>query len=326
MPVTRRTLRPTAGLLAAGTLLIGGCSTTSAPADDGVTVVATTTQLGSIVGDITACAGGTSTTLMGPGDDPHEFAVSSAQVASLVRADLVVANGLGLEQSLEPALENAVSDGATLYEVAPNLNPLSYADLNEAVDADHGAEESGTGADHDHGTEDPHVFLDAGRMAEAAALIGARIADVTGDDSYSTCGSQVSEKLQATDAEVTEILSTIPEDRRVLLTDHEAYNYFADAYGFRIVGVVIPGGGTDAEPSSAELADLVTVIRDEGVHVLFSNNSLSPVLLESLAAEAGGDVTVVQLYTGSLGEPGSGADTYAGMMLTNAHRIADALA
>lgn len=323
MPVSRPLVLSTLVLSLTACAAPGAPTTDAGSADGprgGVAVVATTTQLGSIVGDIAACGGGTSSTLMGPGDDPHEFAVSSAQVAELVRADLVVANGLGLEQSLEPSLANARNDGAVVFEVAPELDPLSYEDL-ESPDAGHGGDEAGG-----HGTEDPHVFLDASRMAEAAVLIGARIADATGDDSFVTCGQDVAKTLRETDTQVRDILSSIPSDRRVLVTDHEAYNYFADAYDFRVAGVVVPGGGTDAEPSSAELAHLVEVIRGEDVRVLFSNNALSPRLLDALAQEAGGDVAVVSLYTGSLGEPGSGADTYSGMMLTNAHRIADALA
>ncbi|MFV0451325.1 MAG: metal ABC transporter solute-binding protein, Zn/Mn family [Propioniciclava sp.] len=352
---------PTLLLVPAAGLGLAACASPSAPASPeasgAATFVATTTQLGSITQDITSCGGGTATTLMGPGDDPHEFAISSAQVADLVRADLVVANGLELETSLESSLENAVADGATLYEVAPELDPLSYADLEAAddthdhaedeadhsEDTDHAEDEAdhdpaedtdshetdtgeAEGDDHDHGTYDPHVFLDAGRMATAAELIGAKIAEVTGDDAYVDCGTQVATQLRETDTEVRDILSAIPEERRVLLTDHEAYNYFADTYDFHIAGVVVPGGGTDAEPSSAELAALVEVIQEEKVHVLFSNNALSPQVLDALADEAGGDVEVVSLYTGSLGEEGSGAETYSGMMLTNAQLIADALA
>lgn len=339
LTVTRARRAPFLLLLPILGLGLGGCtsaSTATPTSEDGGagTVVVTTTQLGSITGDIATCAGGTATTLMGPGDDPHEFAVSSAQVADLVKADLVVANGLGLEQNLESSLANAVEDGATLYEVAPDLHPLSYADL-EAADDHHAHEEDHADEthsddehadEHHHGTYDPHVFLDAGRMAEAAELIGQHVTKATGHDAWTSCGTQVADDLRATDTQVRDILSDIPDGKRVLITDHEAYNYFADTYDFEVAGVVIPGGGTDAQPSSAELADLVSVIHHENIHVLFSNNALSPQLLEALASEAGGDVTVVALYTGSLGEPGSEADTYSKMMLTNANLIADALA
>lgn len=314
--------------------LLAACGTPGAASTSGTgepVAIATTTQLGSILGDITDCAGTRSATLMGPGDDPHEFSVSSAQVAQLVRTKLVVASGLGLEQGLESALANAAADGATIYEVAPDLDPLTYADLEATHTAQHtghahaAASEEHTD-EHDHGTYDPHVHMDVGRMSTAADKIGARLASVTGDDRYTTCGAEVAAELRATDAEVRQILSVIPDDRRVLITDHAAYNYFADAYGFEVAGVVIPGGSTDAQPNSADLAELVQVIREDGVSVIFSNNTVNPRLVDALAAEAGTDVQVVQLYEGSVGAPGTDAATYAGMMLTDARLVADALA
>lgn len=325
-------------VLGALALALTGCSSgtatpdaTGTPDAAGPVAIATTTQLGSILGDITQCAGTTSATLMGPGDDPHEFAISSAQVAQLVRADLVVANGLGLEQNLESALANAASDGATVYEVAADVDPLTYAQIEEEQAAAHAghadaAGEAGHDDGHDHGAYDPHVHMDVARMATAAEKIGQRLAEVTGDDRYPGCASEVAASLRTTDEQVRTILAAIPEDRHVLITDHEAYNYFAQAYGFEVAGVVIPGGSTDAEPSSSDLAALVDVIRSDGVSVIFSNNTVNPRLVDALAAEAGTDVRVVQLYEGSVGEPGTDAATYAGMMLTNARLIADALA
>lgn len=320
-----RTLVPLA-LLA---LAASGC-TTSATAATTPTVVATTTQLGSIVGDIATCTGSTSATLMGPGDDPHDFSVSSREVATMARAKLVVSNGLGLEAGLASTLGNLASDGARILEVAPLLDPLSYAEIEDAAASDH------DGHDHEHPTPDdghghdadgydPHVHLDASRMATAARLIGAELTVATGDARFADCGVQVETALRATDDEVRRILTAVPEDRRVLVTDHEAYNYFAAAYGFEVAGVVIPGGSTDAEPSSTELAALVEVIRTDGVRAVFSNNTVNPRLVDAVARESGTTIQVVQLYEGSVGPQGSGAETYAGMMTTNARLIADAL-
>ena len=317
-----------------GLLLLTACTTlppsTTPSTPEAPVAVATTTQLGSIVGDITACAGTASATLMGPGDDPHDFALASNQVADLTRAQLVVTSGLGLEAGMAKTLEGAKADGATVFEVAPLLDPLRYADIEAKQAEQHaGHQHADDGLRQaqptDHGEFDPHVHLDAARMATAAHLIGAQLATVTGDQKYATCGTEVEDKLKETDAEVRQILSAVPAEKRVLVTDHEAYNYFADAYDFEIAGVVIPGGSTDAEPSSAELADLVKVVEEDKVAAIFSNNTVNPRLVEAVAAEAGTDLKVVQLYEGSVGPAGSGADTYAGMMLTNARLIADAL-
>jgi len=320
-------------------LTLVACSPASAPASDpGKTdqapvAIATTTQLGSILGDITKCAGSASATLMGPGDDPHEFSLSSREVADLTKAKLIVASGLGLEAGIAQALDGAKADGATVFEVAPLLEPLTYADIEAKAAEQHAGHDhahddhadEGHDDGHNHGEFDPHVHMDVARMAKAAGLIGAELAKVTGDDKYATCGTEVETKLNQTDAEVRDILSAVPAEKRVLVTDHEAYNYFAAAYDFEVAGVVIPGGSTDAEPSSQELADLVAVVREDKVSAIFSNNTVNPRLVEAVANEAGTDLKVVQLFEGSVGPEGSGAETYATMMLTNAQRIADAL-
>ena len=316
-----------AALVVASALTLASCSggtPTTAPTASGQPVaVATTTQLGSVLGEITACVGTTSTTLMGPGDDPHTFAVSSAQVAQMVRAKLVVVNGLGLEEGMTRALDNVRADGGRVLEVAPTVDPLAYADLG--TDASTHAGE--TDAEHAaHGTQDPHFWMDARRMGTAAKTIGAELAQATGDAAYASCGDKVAADLGQVDADVRQALAVVPEERRVLVTDHESFNYFADAYGFRVAGVVIPGGSTDAEPSSADLAALVTTIRNEKVSAIFSNNTVDPRLVEAVAREVGGDLRVIRLYEGSVGEPGSDASTYAGMMRADARLIADALA
>lgn len=325
-------MRRTFPLLVTPVLLLSACTAAPAvPASGGPVAVATTTHLGSILGDITTCAGSTSETLMKPGDDPHTFAVSSDQIARLARAKLVVANGLGLEGGLGKTLASVATDGGHVLEVAPQVAPLTYEAIaaKQAASghaADHDHEHADGHADgHDHGAYDPHVHMDAARMAKAATVIGDALAERTQDHAYATCGQQVSDKLKAADAEVRATLATIPAERRVLVTDHEAYNYFADAYGFEVVGVVVPGGSTDAEPSSGAIAALVKAIRDEHVPAIFSNNTVNPKLVEAVAREAGTSVRVVALYEGSLGPKGSGADTYAGMMTTNAKLVADAL-
>ena len=281
--------------------------------------VSTTTPLGSVVEDVVTCNGGTASTLMAPGDDPHTFAPSSAQLAQLTQAELVVMNGLGLEEGLGSAIENARSDGARVLELAPLLDPLPFGDTTGQVeDEDHDG-------DHEDDGNDPHVWLDASRMATAAELIGEELATVTGDDGYTECGTQVGAELRDVHEQVVEILAAVPDERRVLVTDHQSFGYFAQAYDFDLLGVVVDGGSTDAEPSSQELAELVEVVRDAGVPAVFSNTAVSSSLIEAVAAEAGGEVQVVELYVGSLGPEGSAATTYADLMLTDARLIADAL-
>ena len=324
-----------------------------------VSVVSTTTMLGSVVGDIVACASPNSTaiTLMAVGADPHDFSPSSAEVADMVTSDLVVANGLMLEAGLEDALENAASDGATVLEVAPLLDPIPFGgkhgdehsdehdedghdddhgdkqgdehgDEDSHSDEhgdDHGDEEGGEdGDEHAHGSEDPHFWFDMNRMATAAEIIGAELAEDNGDV-FAECGSKIADEIRSAEQDVRTLLESVPADQRILVTDHDALGYLADVYGYEIAGTVIPSGTTLAEPSSADLVELVDVIEDEGVQVIFANTADPTTLADAVAAEAGTDVQVVTLFVGSLGGPGSGAEDYVSMMLTNAELISGAL-
>lgn len=301
---------------AASALILGVAACGGPAAEDSPVAIATTTQLGSVLGDITTCAGASSSTLMGPGDDPHTFSASSAEVAAMTRTGLVVMNGLGLEEGLASAIAGAEEDGAAVLAVAPLVDPIGFGEepLEEGESHD----------EHEHGDEDPHFWLDVTRMAAAAALIGDALAAETGNPDFRVCGEEVRDSLLETDAEVREILAGVPEDRRILVTDHASFGYFAESYGFEVAGVVIPGGSTDAEPSSEELAALVEVIRETGTPALFSNTAVMSSLVDAVAAEVG-EVAVVPLHVGSVGPEGSGAETYAAMMVTNATLIADAL-
>lgn len=304
--------------LATGALLAAGCSGAPAGSSDGPQVVATTTIWGDIASQVLTCAGGGDVEVLMPvGADPHDFAASSEALATIVGADLVLANGLGLEEGLASALESARSDGANVLELAPLLDPLPFGGEHDEADADH-ADEAGVSLD-------PHVWLDATRAARAAGLIGDTLAQATGDQAFGECGGRVGDELTDLHAAIATTLAEVPQARRILVTDHDAFGYFAAAYGYTVAATVIPGGSTLSKPSSAEMARLVTTIRETGVPAIFSNTTVPEALVEALAGEVG-DVEVVPLFEASLGGPGSGAETYQAMMTTNAGRISAALA
>ena len=302
-----------------------------------LSIVVSTTVLGGVVSDIARCAEGDDqavTVVMPVGVDPHDFQPSSAHVASMVAADLVIVNGLGLEEGLLPALDSIGSDGARVLEIGELIDPLPFgAEAEEHsedehhddhADEDHsesGAEED----DHAHGAYDPHFWMDMDRMAAAARLIGEEV-ETFGAEGYSACGEEVAASIEGAEQELLDTLAGVPDARRILVTDHDALSYFAESFGFRVIGVVIPGGSTLGEPNSQELAALVSVIQDQDVPAIFGDATLSNEILEILAAEAGRDVQVVSLFIGSLGGPDSGATSYEEMMMTNADRIAQALA
>lgn len=328
-------------LVLSGCVGLGGDTDLAAPPagspSPALSIVVSTTVLGGVVSDIARCAEGDDqavTVVMPVGVDPHDFQPSSAQVASMVAADLVIVNGLGLEEGLLPALDSIGSDGARVLEIGELIDPLPFGaeaeehseDEHHDDHADEDHSESGAGEDdHAHGAYDPHFWMDMDRMAAAARLIGEEV-EAFGAEGYLACGEEVAASIEGAEQELLDTLAGVPDARRILVTDHDALSYFAESFGFRVIGVVIPGGSTLGEPNSQELAALVSVIQDQDVPAIFGDATLSNEILEILAAEAGRDVQVVSLFIGSLGGPDSGATSYEEMMMTNADRIAQALA
>ena len=321
-------------------------------------VVVTTTILGDIVSNIVG-TDAELVVLLPVGADPHDYRASAAQVALLHDADLVVSNGIQLEEGLIDVLEAAEADGVNLLEVGDLLDPLPFGgghqdehegdeEEGEHDHEDEGDEEEGEHdhehegdeeeGEHDHEEEDghaghahahtggdPHFWLDPLRVAKAAHLIAHELTELDPSIDWEARADAYASELEALDEEIEAILAPVHAEDRKLITNHDALGYFAARYGFEIIDTVIPGGATLADPSSAELAALVERIREEGVKAIFAETIESTALAEALAAEAGSDVAVVELYTGSLGEPGSGADSLVGMLRINAERIAEIL-
>ncbi len=291
-------------------LLVGGCgdsgSDDTGNDDAGPSVVVTTTILGDVLTNIVGDAASVQV-LLPPGTDPHEYQPSSQQVAAIASADLVVANGLGLEESLIDVLDSAAEDGANVVEIAPLVDPLPFS------------REPAAGLD-------PHVWLDPLRMADAVRLIAVELAAVDQSGDWPQRAEMFADELIATHDTITDMLAGIPTDARVLVTNHDVLGYFAERYGFEIAGTIVPGGTTLADPSSAELADLVTLMAHRDIPAIFVETTEPQALAEAIAAELDHDVAVVPLHTESVGEPGSGAETLIGMLQTNAALIAEALA
>lgn len=299
-------------------LLLAGCGGTVGDDQQGLRVVATTSVWGDVIEEIVGDDGNVDI-LIPAGADAHEYEATPRQVASLQDADLVVANGLGLEEGLEDVLESAVSDGASILELAPDLDPFPFADHNQEAD-DHAEQE------HERVSEDPHVWFDPSRVVSATEMIAARLAEIDDSVDWMARATAYSDRLLEADMDIAEVLDAVPPENRRLVTNHDALGYFAERYGFEVIAVVIPGGSTLGDPSSAEMAALVEEIEHEGVRTIFAETSQPTRLAEAVAAEVGDDVSVVELYTETLGEPGSDADSLIGMLTTNARRIAEALA
>jgi len=303
-----RTTAITSVLLAA---LLTACTAATTedtkPPGESLQIVATTT----ILGDITSNIAGDQVmleVLLPAGADPHDFQPSSQQVALINDADLVIANGLGLEEGLNDVIESAKADGANVLEVAPLVDPLPFAQAgpNELRD-------------------DPHFWTDPLRVATATEVIADALTRIDPSVNWVSRAAGYGAELRTLDAEIEALFGSIPESSRKLVTNHDALGYLAHRYGFEVVGVVIPGGSTLAQPSSAELAALVDVIEDEDVPVIFAETIEPSVLADAVAAELGDAVAVVELYTDSLGPAGSGAETLIKMLRLDAERIAAGL-
>ena len=280
-----------------GALAVVGCGDDDSEAEgERPQIVVTSTILGDIVETV---AGGSAdvSVLLPLGADPHEFAPSVRQAEAMANADLLVENGGGFEGGMTDAIEGAEESGVELFTVADHV---------ELID------------------DDPHVWTDPTRLVPAVEALGHRITDLTGDETVDERAAEYMASLTAVDEEIEATLAPIPLADRVLVTNHEALAYFADRYGFEIVGAVIPSITTGAQPSAGDIDALADTIETEGVPAIFAETTSNADLAHALA-DTVGDVEVVTLYTESLGEPGSGADTYLGLIRTDAELIRDAL-
>lgn len=311
-----------AAAMALAALMAGTGTACSAPepVPAGPKIVVTTSILGDVVASIAGEAAGVEV-LVPPGQSEHTFQASPQQVRAVAEADLIVAFGLGLEAGLDDVLET--SGGDRVLEIAPLLDPIPLDEDHEVDGGETHAPDDG----HGHEGFDPHVWLDPVRMMTAAEVITDALLEVSPPD----WAGGIRERAAATVTDMTDahaqaegLLDAVPEERRLLVTDHEALGYFAERYGFRLIGSLLPGTSTDAAPSAADVAALADVVADLGVPAVFVDSAGSDRLADALAAEVPG-VQVVRLYIGSLGPPGSDANTYSGLIVENARRVAEAL-
>jgi ABC-type Zn uptake system ZnuABC Zn-binding protein ZnuA len=274
----------------------------TSPAPDALNVVATTT----VLGDMVAQVGGPNvavTSIVPKGGVVETFDPSPQDVAAVSAADLIVMNGLGLDGWLEPVIESAGSN-VPVVRLAENLPGVDYV------------------SGEDGEAYNPHLWLDvtyaekyAHRIAEAlaAAAPGKAAAFTAGGDAYAA-------RLATLDAEIRREIATIPEANRKLVSFHEAFPYFAKAYGLTIVGSVVQVPGQD--PSAGEVAALIDAIKRSGARAVFTEAGFNPDLSKAIADEAGVKVES-NLYNDSLGDPP--VDTYEGLIRWDVDKIVAAL-
>lgn len=279
-------------------------------------VVATT----NVLGDVVAQVGDNAidlTTLIRLGQDPHSYQVAAQDMVAIEDAHIAFVVGLGLEEALMDAIENTAT--GPIVPVSAGIEPLAFAD------ADHEGEEA-----HEHGRYDPHTWMDPNNVIVWTENIRDALsaADPANAEVYALNAEAYIAELAALDAYIREQVAPIPEINRRLVTDHRSFSYFADEYDFEVIGAVVPGVTTAAEPSAGDMAALAEVIREERIPAIFVGASASNrlhQLSELIAEEAGTDVQVLTLYSGSLDAPGQPGDTYLDMMRYNVDVIVQGL-
>lgn len=289
-------------VLVAGVLSLAACS---GPGDDRPTVVVTT----NILGDIVETLAGDElevVTFMPRDADPHSFELSARDAATMRAADLVVSNGLGLEEGVQHHVDASAADGVAQFVAGDHVEELGYLD-SDAVD--------------------PHFWTDPTQTARVVEALAPVLAELAGDDAASVTDAAAAylDELEAVDADFAAGLGAIPAEHRALVTNHHVFGYLARRYDVRILGAAVPGGTTLAAPSASDLQELVDAIDAAGVRTIFADSSQPDRLMRVLADEAGRDVAVVPLLTESLAPIGQPGDTYLDMMRENLQRISDGL-
>jgi len=312
---TRGTRRLRTLLFALLTLASAGVATACTSSDDRPRVVVTTNILGDITQEIVGDEAAV-TVLMKPNADPHSFGLSAVQAAELERADLVVFNGLGLEENVLRHVESARESGVATFEAGKAVDPLTFQAHDEG------------GPEEEAGQPDPHFWTDPERVRKAVGLIADQVIEhVDGVDEKAIRGNadRYDEQLADLTTWMEKSFARIPQKQRALVTNHHVFGYLAERFGFRVIGAVIPSGTTLASPSSSDLRSLTQAMRRAGVHTVFADSSQPKRLAEVLRTELDGQVRVVELYSESLTEKGKGAGTYLQMMRANTTAMTDGL-
>jgi manganese/zinc/iron transport system substrate-binding protein len=274
-------------------------------------VVSTT----SMVNDLVRRVGGEAVIaepLMGPGVDPHLYKATSADVLKLNRAAVVFYNGLMLEGKMSDVFSRMAKSGKRVYAIT---EALAHDKLlkPEAFE----------------GHPDPHVWFDVALWAGCVDVVEARLAEAAPDNKalFKTNAAKVRQELMALHAWAKGKAAELPEAKRVLVTSHDAYNYFGRAYGFQVVG--LQGISTVSEAALADMAKLTDFIKERRLKAVFVESSVSHATIERIANDSGARIGG-ELFSDAMGAPGQmegGYDlgTYDGMIKHNLNTIVEAL-
>lgn len=301
-------------LLAVSALAMAACEGAAEASDGGgeekLQIVTTTGQ----IGDIARHVGGEFvevTALMGPGVDPHLYVASEGDVDRLVKADVILYNGLFLEAQMADVLRQ-IGERKPAIPVAERIEPARLLPWANYADE-----------------YDPHVWFDVTLWMKAVEAVRDALADADADHAatYKANADAYLKELAELDAYVKQQAATVPPEQRVLVTAHDAFHYFGRAYGFDVKG--LQGISTASEAGTADVRELADFIAEHKISAIFVETSVPVRNVEALQAavrDRGGDVAIGgQLYSDALGSPDGDAGTYVGMVRHNIDTIVQAL-
>ena len=264
----------------------------------------------SIIGDLVSQLVGDNATVsvvISDGQDPHDFQPSAKDIETINNAALVVSNGLEFEEGLEEVLENIADSGGNIFMVGDHITVRKIEDGDDHKDDEHGDKHTGG---------DPHLWLSPATMLEMLPALTTALSQATGAD-LSAEAIALTTKLQDLDGEVESIINGLDECN--LVSGHDEMGYFADRYGCKVIGVIIPSFTTTSEATAGELAELKKQVEQNKVPAIFTGLGVSPDTATQLAKELG--IKAVTLSTHYL----DGAANYQEFILNLTNQIAEAL-
>jgi zinc/manganese transport system substrate-binding protein len=279
----------------------------------------------SIIGDFAKNVGGERvelTTLVGPDGDAHVYEPKPADAVAMAGADVVLVNGLHFEGFLERLVETSGAK-AQIVELTKGVEPLKMQEEHEAEGEAHdAAAEAEEG--HDHGDTDPHAFQSIANAKIYVKNIADAFcaADAEGCDAYKANAEAYTQKLAAAEDEVRAAVASIPEDKRVIITSHDAFGYFEHEYGLTFLAP--EGVSTDAEASAADVAALIRQVREDKASAIFVESITNARLAEQIATETGLKIGGT-LYSDALSAADGPAPTYIELMRNNIATIKGAI-
>lgn len=286
----------------------------------------------SILGDFAREVGGdrvTVSTLVGPNGDAHVYEPKPMDAAAVANADVVLVNGLQYEGFLQRLFEVS-GTGASVVEASNGAALLPFDhDEDHSVEEPHAHEAAEAGHAHDehhdeHGAIDPHAWQSVPNAKIYVRNIADAfcVADTEGCDTYRANAEAYGKQLEALDAEIRAAIATVPEEKRTIITSHDAFGYFAHEYGLKFLAP--EGASTESEASAADVAALIRQIREDKAAAIFVENITNPRLVEQISSETG--ITVGgELYSDALSDTGGPAPTYIDMMRHNVGTIKGAI-